>query len=62
MKHLPRVLFWAGIVSIPLSWLIWYFEPKIEIRRQVINNINDPTLRSVLMEAQAEDLHFLVKG
>ena len=62
MKHLPRVVFWAGIVSIPLSWLIWYFEPKIEIRRQVINNINDPTLRSVLMEAQAEDLHFLVKG
>ena len=54
MKHLPRVLFWAGIVSIPLSWLMWYFEPEIEIERQVISNIDDPTLRAVLMEAHAE--------
>ena len=60
MKHLSRVLFWAGVVSIPLSWLLWYFEPKIEIRKQVINDIDDPTLRTVLMEAHAEDLHFLV--
>ena len=44
MKHLPRVLFWAGIVSIPLSWLMWYFGPEIEIGRQVVNNIDDPTL------------------
>ena len=54
MKHLPRVLFWAGIASIPLSWLMWYFGPEIEIGRQVINNIDDPTLRAVLMEAHAE--------
>ena len=54
MKHLPRVLFWAGIVSIPLSWLMQYFGPEIEIGRQVINNIDDPTLRAVLMEAHAE--------
>ena len=54
MKHLPQVLFWAGIVSISLSWLMWYFGPEIEIGRQVISNINDPTLREVLMEAHAE--------
>ena len=54
MKHLPQVLFWTGIVSIPLSWLMWYFGPEIEIGRQVISNINDPTLRAVLMEAHAE--------
>ena len=54
MKHLPQVLFCAGIVSIPLSWLMWYFEPEIEIERQVISNIDDPTLRAVLMEAHAE--------
>ena len=54
MKNLSQVLFWGGIVSIPLSWLMWYFGPEIEIGRQVISNINDPALRAVLMEAHAE--------
>ena len=30
------------------------FRTKIEIGRQVISNINDQTLRAVLMEAHAE--------
>ena len=54
MKLLSQILFWAGIVSIPLSWLMWYFGPEIEIGRQVVNNIDDPALRTVLMEAHAE--------
>ena len=54
MKLLSQILFWVGIVSIPLSWLMWYFGPEIEIGRQVFNNINDPALRAVLMEAHAE--------
>ena len=54
MKHLPQVLFWTGIVSIPFSWLMWYFGPEIEIGRQVVSNIDDPALRAVLMEAHAE--------
>ena len=54
MKLLSQILFWAGIVSIPLSWLMWYFGPEIEIGRQVISNIDDPTLRTVLREAHAE--------
>ena len=54
MKPLSQILFWAGIVSIPLSWLMWHFGPQIEIGRQVISNIEDPILRSVLMEAHAE--------
>ena len=29
MKLLPQVLFWLGIVSIPLAWLIWYFGPEL---------------------------------
>jgi len=33
---------------------MWYFGPEIEIGRQVVNNINDPALRAVLMEAHAE--------
>ena len=33
---------------------MWYFGTEIEIGRQVISNINDPTLRAVLMEAHAE--------
>ena len=54
MKLLSQILFWAGIVSIPLSWLMWYFGPEIEIGRQVVSNIDDPALRAVLMEAHAE--------
>ena len=54
MKTLSQILFWTGIVSIPLSWLMWHFGPEIEIGRQVISNIEDPILRSVLMEAHAE--------
>ena len=54
MKHLPQVLFLAGIISIPLSWLMWHFGSEIEIGRQVIGNIEDPILKSVLMEAHAE--------
>ena len=54
MKPLSQILFWVGILSIPLSWLMWHFGPEIEIGRQVISNIEDPILRSVLMEAHAE--------
>ena len=54
MKLLSQILFWTGIVSIPLSWLMWYFGPEIEIGRQVVSNIDDPALRAVLMEAHAE--------
>ena len=54
MKLLSQILFWVGIVSIPLSWLMWYFGPEIEIGRQVVSNIDDPALRAVLMEAHAE--------
>ena len=56
MKSLPQVLFWLGIVSIPLAWLIWYFGPGIEIIRPVLSGINDPALRAVLEEAHAERL------
>ena len=54
MKALPQVLFWAGILSIPLSWLLWYFGPELEPVRQVLSNIDDPALRAVLQEAHAE--------
>ena len=33
---------------------MWHFGPEIEIGRQVISNIEDPILKSVLMEAHAE--------
>ena len=54
MKTLSQVLFWVGILSIPLSWLMWYFGPKVEIGRHVISKIADPALREALMEAHAE--------
>ena len=53
MKTLPQVLFWLGVISIPLAWLtffpVWYFGP-------VFSGIDDSALRAVLQEARAERL------
>jgi len=54
MEKLPQVLFWLGIASIPLSWLVWYFGPEIELVRPVMSGIADPVLKAVLQEAHAE--------
>ena len=54
MKSLPKILFWLGILSIPLSWLVWYLGPDIEMLRPVLKSIQDPNLRAVLQEAHAE--------
>ena len=54
MKMLPKLLFWLGIVSIPLSWVVWYFGAEIELVRPVLSNIADPALKAVLQEAHAE--------
>jgi hypothetical protein len=60
MKTLPQLLFWAGLLSIPLSWLAWFIGPEIEIGRSVLGNIADPTLKAVLREAHAERLGIFV--
>ena len=54
METLSQVLFWVGLVSIPLSWLVWFFGPQIEVGRHVLSNITDPALRAALQEAHAE--------
>ncbi len=54
MKALPQVLFWLGIFSVPLAWLLWYLGPEIELVRPVLSGIDDPALRAVLQEAHAE--------
>ncbi len=56
MKLLPQVLFWLGIVSIPLAWLVWYFGPEMELMRPVLSAVDDPGLRAALQEAHAERL------
>ncbi len=56
MKTLPQVLFWLGIISVPLAWLMWYFGPEIELVRPVLSGIDDSALRAVLQEAHAERL------
>ena len=56
MKLLPQVLFWLGIISIPLAWLIWYVGPELEPMRPVLSGVADPALRAVLQEAHAERL------
>ena len=54
MKTLCQVLFWLGIASIPLSWLMWYFGAGFEMGRQVMSNVADPALQAALKEAHAE--------
>lgn len=54
MKSLPKILFWAGIACVPLSWLLWFFGPEIELVRPVLGGIEDPALRAVLQEAHGE--------
>lgn len=54
MKKLSNLLLFLGIVSIPLSWLVWYLGPEIELLRPVLSDIADPALKAVLQEAHAE--------
>jgi hypothetical protein len=54
MKLLADILFWLGIISIPLAWLMWYFGNRIEIARHVLADIADPALKAALKEAHAE--------
>ena len=54
MKRLPEVLFWLGIISAPLAWILWYVGPEIELVRPVLSGIDDLALRAVLQEAHAE--------
>ena len=59
MKPLSQILFWLGVVSIPLSWMMWHFGPEVEIGKQVFKNIEDPVLRLVMRESHAEHWVFL---
>jgi hypothetical protein len=54
MQTLSQVLFWVGLLSIPLSWLVWFFGPQIEMGRKVLGKITDPALKAALQEAHAE--------
>ncbi len=56
MKTASEILFWLGILAIPLAWLVWYLGPGIEIGRQVMADIADPALKLALQEAHAERL------
>lgn len=54
MKILSLVLFWLGVISIPLSWLMWWFGGDVEMGKQVFGDIPDPALGAALQEAHAE--------
>ena len=54
MKLLPKILFWLGLFSIPLSWTVWYLGPDMEMLRPVLERISDPAMKAVLQEAHAE--------
>ncbi len=52
MQKLAQVLFWFGIISIPLSWLAWYIAP--EVGTMTIAEVADPQIRAALVEAHKE--------
>jgi hypothetical protein len=54
METLSQIALWVGLLSIPLSWLVWFFGPRLEIGRQVLDKISDPALKAALREAHAE--------
>ena len=54
MRTVSQILFWAGLVAIPVAWLAWYIGPEIEIGREIMGNIADPALRAALQEAHGE--------
>ena len=54
METLSQIALWVGLLSIPLSWLVWFFGPRLEIGRQVLDKISDPALKAALQEAHAE--------
>ena len=54
METLSPVALWVGLLSIPLSWLVWFFGPRLEIGRHVLDKISDPALKAALQEAHAE--------
>ena len=68
MKLLSRILFWAGVASVPFSWLMWHLGTHVELGftilessftplltgKDIIANIDDEALRAVLREAHAE--------
>ena len=56
MKTASQVLFWLGIVCIPLAWVIWYMGPQLEFARHVMADIADPATKAALQEAHAERL------
>ncbi len=56
MKNASQILFWLGIVCIPLAWLIWYMGPQLELARYVLADIVDPAMKAALQEAHAERL------
>jgi hypothetical protein len=62
MKIASQVLFWLGIVCIPLAWLIWYMGPELELARYVMADIADPAMKAALQEAHAERLGLWVGG
>jgi len=56
MKSLSQLLFWLGLITIPLAWLVWYMGPDIELFRPILADITDPALKAALQEAHAERL------
>src|SRR3989442_4439516 len=54
MQMLTEACLWVGLLSVPLSWVVWFFGPRLEVGRHVLSKITDPALKAALEEAHAE--------
>jgi hypothetical protein len=54
LKTLAQILFWLGILCIPLAWGTWYAAHGVQPLHSVMADIADPALAATLMEAHAE--------
>jgi len=54
MQMLTEACLWVGLLSVPLSWVVWFFGPRLEVGRHVLSKIADPALKAALEEAHAE--------
>ena len=54
MKTVAQILFWMGVLCMPLAWAAWHMASGIDVGHHVMMDIADPALRATLMEAHAE--------
>jgi len=53
MQMLKEACLWVGLLSVPLSWVVWFFGPRLEVDGMSQQD-HRPALKAALEEAHAE--------